>query len=293
MTKFSNSPSGIGDRSINCFIPYEEAAQVTQTIQNLKKSTLVDKIYLVATTQLPAVEGCEVIETKSLKSTDAIQKIAAKADADYTMIYTKTTTLKWVNYSIERMVAIAEDSNAAMTYSDHFKEANNVRQEAPVIGYQMGSLRDDFDFGSVLLYRTSALKEAVQRMDADYDFAGLYDLRLKVSQKGDLVHISEFLYYEIENDTRKTGEKIFDYVDPKNRIVQIEMEQACTQHLKDIGGYLEPNFKHIEFTEDNFEMEASVIIPCKNRVKTIGAAIQSAFNQQHTFHYNAIVVDDN
>ena len=293
MTKFSNSPSGIGGRSINCFIPYEEAAQVTQTIQNLKKSTLVDKIYLVATTQLPAVEGCEVIETKSLKSTDAIQKIAAKADADYTMIYTKTTTLKWVNYSIERMVAIAEDSNAAMTYSDHFKEANNVRQEAPVIGYQMGSLRDDFDFGSVLLYRTSALKEAVQRMDADYDFAGLYDLRLKVSQKGDLVHINEFLYYEIENDTRKTGEKIFDYVDPKNRIVQIEMEQACTQHLKDIGGYLEPNFKHIEFTEDNFEMEASVIIPCKNRVKTIGDAIQSALNQKTTFPYNVIVVDDN
>lgn len=293
MTKFSNSPSGIGGRSINCFIPYEEAAQVTQTIQNLKKSTLVDKIYLVATTQLPAVEGCEVIETKSLKSTDAIQKIAAKADADYTMIYTKTTTLKWVNYSIERMVAIAEDSNAAMTYSDHFKEAGNIRQEAPVIGYQMGSLRDDFDFGSVLLYRTSALKEAVQRMDADYDFAGLYDLRLKVSQKGDLVHINEFLYYEIENDTRKTGEKIFDYVDPKNRIVQIEMEQACTQHLKDIGGYLEPNFKHIEFTEDNFEMEASVIIPCKNRVKTIGDAIQSALNQKTTFPYNVIVVDDN
>ncbi len=280
-------------KKINCFIPYEGAAQVSQTVQNLKESTLVDKIYLVATTELPAVEGCEVIVTKSLKSTDAIRKIAEKADAEYTLIYTKTTTLKWVNFSIERLVAIADDSSAAMTYADHFKEANGVRQEAPVIDYQFGALRDDFDFGSVLLYRTSALKEAVGRMNVDYDFAGLYDLRLKVSQKGDLVHINEFLYYEIENDTRKTGEKIFDYVDPKNRAVQIEMEQACTQHLKDIGGYLEPNFKHIEFSDDNFETEASVIIPCKNRVKTIGDAIQSALNQKTDFSYNVIVVDDN
>lgn len=280
-------------KTINCFIPYEDAAQVTQTIQNLKKSTLVDKIYLVSTTQLPSVEDCEVIVTKSLKSTDAIRKIAEKADAEYTLIYTKTTTLQWVNYSIERMVSIANDSSAAMTYADHFKEADGVRQEAPVIDYQFGALRDDFDFGSVLLYRTSALKEAVERMDVEYDFAGLYDLRLKVSQKGDLVHINEFLYYEIEHDTRKSGEKIFDYVDPKNRAVQIEMEQVCTQHLKDIGGYLEPKFKHIEFSDDDFEFEASVIIPCKNRVKTIGDAIQSALSQKTSFPYNVIVVDDN
>ena len=280
-------------KTINCFIPYENASQVEQTIKNLRKSDLVTNIYLLATTTLPSVEGCEVIETKGLKSTDAIRKIAEKPAADFTLIYTKTTTLQWVNYSIERMVNISGDSNAAMVYADHFKEADGVRTEAPVIDYQFGSLRDDFDFGSVFLYRTPILQEAVKRMDADYDFAGMYDLRLKVSQKGDLVHINEFLYYEIENDTRKTGEKIFDYVDPKNRAVQIEMEQACTQHLKDIGGYLEPNFKHIEFSEDYFEIEASVIIPCKNRVKTIGDAIQSALNQKTSFPYNVIVVDDN
>ncbi|VBB47577.1 Glycosyltransferase group 2 family protein [uncultured Paludibacter sp.] len=280
-------------KTINCFIPYEEVAQVEQTIKNLKKSNLVTKIYLLSTSNLPSVDGCEVIVTKGLKSTDAIRKIAEKTDADYTLIYTKTTTLQWVNYSVERMVAIADDANAAMAYADHFKEANGVREEAPVIDYQFGSLRDDFDFGSVLLYRTSVLKDAVKRMDVEYDFAAQYDLRLKVSQKGDLVHINEYLYYEVENDTRKTGEKLFDYVDPKNRAVQIEMEQACTQHLKDIGGYLEPNFKHIEFTEDNFEFEASVIIPCKNRVKTIGDAIQSALNQKTNVPYNVIVVDDN
>lgn len=280
-------------KTINCFIPYENVAQVEQTIKNLRKSNLVTNIYLLATSSLPPVDSCEVIVTNGLKSTDAIRKISEKTDADYTLIYIKTTTLQWVNYSIERMVNISEDSGAVMTYADHFKEADGVSSEAPVIDYQFGALRDDFDFGSVLLYRTSALKEAVKRMDVDYEFAGLYDLRLKVSQKGDLVHINEYLYYEIENDTRKTGEKIFDYVDPKNRAVQIEMEQACTHHLKDIGGYLEPNFKHIEFSEGNFEFEASVIIPCKNRVKTIGDAIQSALNQKTSFPYNVIVVDDN
>ena len=293
MTKLKNSSLGVVGRKINCFIPYEEEAQVEQTIKNLRKSDIVKNIYLLATSELPSVENCEVLVVKSLKSTDAIRKIAEKADAEYTLIYTKTTTLQWVNYSIERMVAIADDTSASMAYADHFKEANGVRTEAPVIDYQFGALRDDFDFGSVLLYRTSALKEAVSRMNVDYEFAGLYDLRLKVSQKGDLVHVNEYLYYEVENDTRKTGEKIFDYVDPKNRAVQVEMEQACTQHLKDIGGYLEPNFKHIEFSDEEFEFDASVIIPCKNRVRTIGDAIQSALNQKTTYRYNVIVVDDN
>lgn len=279
--------------TINCFILYENAAQVEQTIKNLRKSNSITKIFLLATSNLPAVENCEVIVVKGLKSTNAIRKIAEKANADYTLIYTKTTTLKWIYYAIERMIAIANDSKAAMAYSDHFKEADGITEQAPVIDYQFGALRDDFDFGSVLLYRTSALQNAVKSMNAEYDFAGLYDLRLKVSQKGDLVHINEYLYYEVENDSRKSGEKLFDYVDPKNRAVQIEMEQACTQHLKDINGYLKPNFKHIEFSEDNFEFEASVVIPCKNRVKTIGDAIQSALNQKTNVPYNVIVVDDN
>ena len=180
-----------------------------------------------------------------------------------------------------------------MVYADHFNEADGIRREAPVIDYQFGSLRDDFDFGSVLLYRTDALREAVARMDVDYRYAALYDLRLKVSQKGALEHINEYLYYEIETDNRASGEKIFDYVDPKNRGVQLEMEQAVTRHLKDIGGYLAPVFKEVEFSGEPFEYEASVIIPCKNRVQSIAAAIASALNQETTFPYNVIVVDDN
>ncbi|MCQ2177367.1 MAG: glycosyltransferase [Bacteroidales bacterium] len=264
---------------IDCFIPFESDDQVKATVENLKKQSEVSKI--------------ELVDSTKLKSTASIREIAAKAEAPFTLIYTKTTTLSFVLFALERMIAIAEDSGAAMVYADHFNRADGVDSFAPVIDYQFGALRDDFDFGGVLLYRTSALKEAVSRMDTEYRHAGLYDLRLKVSQKGSLVHMNEYLYYEIELDNRKSGEKIFDYVDPKNRAVQIEMEQACTRHLKDIGGYLAPEVTSVDLTEGDFEYEASVVIPCKNRVRTIADAINSALNQKTDFKYNVIVVDDN
>ncbi|MBR5924698.1 MAG: glycosyltransferase [Bacteroidales bacterium] len=222
-------------------------------------------------------------------STAEIRKIAAAADKDYTIIYTRPTELKFVNWGLERMVQVADDTAAAMVYSDHF----NGEEPAPVIDYQEGSLRDDFDFGGVQMYRTSVLKEAVAGMDVDYEFAGLYDLRLRVSRLGRLLHIPEFLYYEIDSDTRDSGEKLFDYVNPRNRAVQIEMEDACTAHLKEIEAWLEPTFKDIDLKEGYFEYEASVVIPCKNRVRTIGDAIRSALSQKTSFRYNVIVVDDN
>ncbi len=265
---------------ITCFIPFQSESQAEQTINNLQKQPLVK------TTRL--VQG-------DIRSTASMRYIAEHTDTPYTLIYTKLTTLSFVLYALERMTALLEDSGALMVYSDHFNKTGETITPAPVIDYQEGALRDDFDFGSVLLYRTDALREAVGRMDTDYQYAGLYDLRLKVSQKGRLEHINEYLYYDVEQDTRKSGEKLFDYVDPKNRGVQIEMEQVCTRHLKDIGGWLAPHFKEPDLTEGEFEYEASVIIPCKNRVKTIGDAIRSALSQQvkAPYKYNVIVVDDN
>lgn len=226
-------------------------------------------------------------------STARIKEIAEAASEPFTLIYTKPTELRWVNLGLERMIQVAEYTGAAMVYSDHFASMDGKTVQAPVIDCQKGALRDDFDFGGVQLYRTSALKEAVSRMDRDYEFAGLYDLRLKVQQKGELVHINEYLYFEVELDTRKSGEKQFDYVNPRNRGVQIEMEKACTEHLKAIGAYLEPKFRTVDFSGDEFDYEASVIIPCKNRAHTIGDAIRSALNQKTDFKYNVIVVDDN
>ena len=221
--------------------------------------------------------------------TAEIRHIAEVADSEYTIIYTRPTELQWVKHGIERMLQIADDTGAAMLYSDHF----NGQEAAPVIDYQFGSLRDDFDFGGVQMYRTSVLKEAVAGMDVDYEFAGLYDLRLRVSRLGAIMHVSEYLYYELDTDRRDSGEKIFDYVNPRNRGVQIEMEKACTEHLKAVGGYLEPVFKDVDLSEGEFEYEASVVIPCRNRVRTIGDAIRSALDQETDFKYNVIVVDDN
>lgn len=222
-------------------------------------------------------------------STEEIRKIAASADTEYTVIYTKATDLKFIAFGIERMIQVADDTGAAMVYSDHF----NGEEPAPVIDYQEGSLRDDFDFGGVQMYRTNILKEAVAGMDKEYRFAGLYDLRLRVSRLGSLLHIPEFLYYELDTDKRDSGEKQFDYVDPKNRAVQIEMEDACTAHLKAVGAWLEPSFKDVDLKAGAFEYEASVVIPCKNRVRTIADAIRSALSQKTVFRYNVIVVDDN
>ncbi len=218
---------------------------------------------------------------------------AEAASAEFTLLYTRRTALSLVHYALERMLQVADDTGAAMLYADRFISKGGEVVPAPVIDYQAGSLRDDFEFGGLLLLRTSALKEAAARMTADYAAAGLYDLRLKVSQKGRLEHIGEYLYYEIETDLRKSGEKQFDYVDPKNRQSQVEMEQAVTDHLKAVGGYLAPSFKTVDLTEGAFAFEASVVIPCKNRVKTIGDALRSALSQKTDFPYNVIVVDDN
>ena len=232
--------------------------------------------------------------------TKAIKEIAEKTTEKYTMICLKPE-IEWVYLGQERMIQVMEMSGATMVYADHFAKINNVVTEAPVIDYQVGALRDDFDFGAVLLWDTAKLKEIVAQMDTEYEFAGLYDLRLRSTehrtQSTDLItHIPEYLYYEVETDTRKSGEKLFDYVDPRNRAVQIEMEACVTAHLKRIGAYLKPGeYKELPVTGNPYPVTASVIIPCKNRARTIADAIHSALNQKvrEGYSFNVIVVDDN
>lgn len=281
-------------KTINAFILYTQQEQAAKTVDQLKQSEYVEKIYLLAPQKgMQAIGGCEMIEIDSMQSTETVLKIAEKSNADYTLIYQKSTVLQLGYFALERMIKIAEDASAGMVYADYYAIADGEKKNSPVIGYQKGSLRDDFNFGSLMIYNSNELKDAAKRMNKQsYDFAGLYDLRLKVSQKNDLVHINEYLYSEIDEDTRKSGEKIFDYVDPKNRKVQIEMEQACTQHLKDVHAYLEPKFEQIAFDKDNFEFEASVIIPVRDRIKTVKDAIKSVLIQKTNFKFNLIVVDN-
>ena len=264
-------------KKITCFVPYIDESQAGKTLSALRDSQLVDKV---------------VCLDEPVFKSETIRRIAVESNADYALVYTKTTTLELGYMALERILQIAQDTNAGLVYADHYQVKGGELVKAPVIDYQKGSLRDDFDFGSVLFFDAAALKESVQRMTESYQHAGLYDLRLKLSQRYALVHANEYLYSEVEEDNRKSGEKQFDYVDPRNRDRQIEMEKACTQHLKEIGGYLEPHFEEIDFNQGEFEVEASVIIPVRNRAATIGAAIESVLKQQTKFKFNLIVIDN-
>lgn len=280
-------------QAIDCFIPYVDAAQVKATIDGLRESALVNNIYLLATdAAATAVEGCTMVHIDALNSSDTMLKIAEAAKAPYTLLYTKYNNLVMGYFALDRFVRLAGDSKAGMMYADSYTVIEGKKSNAPVIDYQEGSLRDDFNFGSVLFFNTEVLKKAAAGIDVHYTAAGLYDLRLRLSRIAPIVHINEYLYSDVTVDNRKSGEKIFDYVDPKNRGVQIEMEKACTAHLKAVGGYLEPKFDEIDFNKGNFEYEASVIIPVRNRIRTIRDAIRSVLSQKTDFPFNLIVIDN-
>lgn len=279
-------------KKIDCFIPLGEAAHTLQTIDYLNQSECVNKIYLLASNPESTLPGYETITVDGLQSSETVAKISAKAQAEYILLYTKTSILALGYFAMERMLKIANESGAGMLYTDYNEVKSGCRQPVPLIEYQEGSVRDDFNFGSLVIYRTGIFQKAANAMTETYKNAGLYDLRLRISELSTLVHLNESLYTDIELDDRKSGEKQFDYVDPRNRAVQIEMEAACTDHLKRVGAWLKPEFKEVSFNQQEFEYEASVIIPVRNRVNTIEDAVRSALSQKTNFPFNVIVIDN-
>jgi len=283
------------EKRVTSFIPLSDKESLEYTIASLKNSGTVESIFVVAGNDLDKDrDDNEVIYIRSggFAATASVKMMAEKASSEFTLIYSKAFPLDLGKLALRRMIQVCENTGAGMVYSDYFENKNGILSPHPVIDYQEGSLRDDFNFGSVILYKTLVFKEACKRMDQEFSFAGLYDLRLKISQKYPVIHVPEMLYTETEHDMRKSGEKQFDYVDPRNRAVQIEMEAACTNHLKMINGWLKPEFSEISFDLYKFEYEASVIIPVKNRVKTISDAIRSVLSQEARLKFNLIVIDN-
>ncbi len=238
--------------------------------------------------ELPYVPVCGL----NLNSTKDLKKVLTAVKEDFFVLNTKPEVPVLGEAALERLIQVAEDSGAGMVYSNYQEMVGGVRKNHPVNDYQVGSVRDDFDFGPLLLIRTTAAKEALSVKDQAYDYAGLYDLRLKISAKYPIVHLEENLYTIEETDLRDSDEKMFAYVDPKNRAVQVEMEQACTAHLKRIGAWLPPIFEMVDLKKGTFPVEASVIIPVRNRIKTISDAIRSVLEQVTDFKFNLIVVDN-
>ena len=284
---------------IDCFLPCDDLEAALHTVNQLRGNKTIQHIFLLVTDLLSAedskrVPDCHQILVDNLQSSNTMMSIAENASADYALLKTTPRELQLGERALERILRVASDSDAAMVYADHDDIIDGERKAHPVIDYQMGSIRDDFDFGSLMLVKTPLLHTfAMQAGEHDYHYAGLYALRLFLSRNGQLFHINERLYTEEETDTRASGVKQFDYVNPRNREVQVEMEHAATAHLQEIGAKIDPSFyRRPDFNEQEFEMEASVIIPVYNREKTICDAVTSALNQKTKFKFNVIVVDN-
>ena len=304
---------------IDLFLPCEDLEVAQEALGELHDNKTVQHINLMVSADFAAhhqvPDGCTFVVIDRLESSNTVESIAENADADFVMICTKTTPIRWGLYALERLLRTADDTAAVMVYSDHYslvkddassekasseagasdsEKASGKLEKHPVIDYQQGSLRDDFDFGSLWLVKAQALRNYIAQQDRqEYQFAGLYDLRLYLSRVGEIFHLNEFLYTENELDNRKSGEKQFDYVNPRNREVQIEMEKACTQHLNKVGALVDTSYYRLpDFDEQEFEYEASVVIPVFNREKTIADAVKSALAQKTDFKFNVIVVNN-
>ena len=264
--------------SIECFIPSMSGEDISTTVESFSRSQ--------------SFTGVTILSGVSLRTTETLRSIAEAVSHKYVLLYTKDKPLEMGMFALDRILTIAQDTGADMLYADHYRlMEDGTRHRHPLIECQKGALRDDFDFGSVLVFKASSFRRAVRNMTEDYEWGALYDLRLRMKR---IVHINEYLYTEIETDSRKSGEKQFDYVDPRNRAVQIEMEKVCTEHLKRIGAWLPPVFKDVDFDKGDagFAVTASVVIPVYNRIRTVRDAVESALSQKCDSPYNVIVVDN-
>lgn len=266
-------------QKIDIFFPCNEIQQLQSVTDALAKEKAVRKLTL--------------LENEPIAAMATLRKIANEIKAEYALLSLKALPVTLGQHALERMLRVATDTDAAMVYADHYTVTDGKRAPHPVIDYQEGSIRDDFDFGQLILVKSSLLKSFVKEQKTDYAYAGIYALRLYLQRQGELLHLNEYLYTEEELDTRKSGEKQFDYVNPRNRSVQIEMEQAATEHLEAVGAKIDTSVRmEPDFNEQVFDMEASVVIPVFNREKTIADAVKSALSQKAKFKYNVIVVDN-
>lgn len=280
------------------FLPYTDPEQIKGTVENLKNTGCPIEIVLVSTAaDVEPFEGLKILHCPDgMTATSTLKKLAetaARSKGDTVFVYNKLNTLLPGYNGLERFDQVLNETGSMMVYADYYSvKANGNRESYPVIDLQEGALRDDFNFGSLLAFDKESFVDMINELEDDYKAAGMYDLRLHIMREGLITHVGEFLYTDIETDARKSGEKIFDYVDPRNRASQIEMEKACTEHLKAIGGWLSPEKQSIDFSEEQFPVEASVIIPVRNRVRTIKDAVDSVLMQKANFKFNVIVVDN-
>lgn len=276
---------------ITVYLPFSGMDYSVELINDLKKCKLVSQIILLLNNEIKEIPaGCESLIVNDLTGSKTVDLLITTAKTKFVLLFMQDNHYRLGQFAIERFYQIADSTGAGLVYSNYLTLKEEMISRHPVNDYQSGSLRDDFDFGYLLFLNKNIC--ATSKNQNEYKYAGIFNLRLHISREAEIIRIPEYLYTTVETDTRKSGAKQFDYVNPKNREVQIEMEIAATDHLKKIGAYLKPDFKEIVIEDGGFEYEASVIIPVKNRVNTITDAINSVLSQKTDFKFNLIVVDN-
>jgi hypothetical protein len=276
-------------------LPYSTLPHFEPTLRQFVDSPLIEQIFVIHSGQYTnSHRKCRGVVSQTPSSGKTLNNVLSSTSCDYFLFVTGSAEIQLGQASLERLIGVMHETPVGMCYADRIEVKNGVRSEHPVIDYQFGSIRDGFDFGPVLFFSVPALRSALKKYGPidDVDAAGLYDLRLKVSIDHEIVHIQEFLYTTVDSDLRSTGEKLFDYVDPRNRSVQREMERVATRYLRNIDVYLPPTFKNVPKIETRFLVEVSVVIPVRNRERTIAEAVQSVLGQRLDASFNVIVVDN-
>ncbi|HTP12389.1 MAG TPA: glycosyltransferase family 2 protein [Bacteroidota bacterium] len=281
--------------SITVVIPFEHQRHFPQTLRQFTQSPAVEKVLVVHGGGYDGHEPkCEGVPSASFAEGQVITRILSSTLSDHLLVVSHPNAVELGQGALERMVSVAQGTGAGIVYSDYRDIKASKLVDHPVIDYQLGSVRDSFDFGSMVLLSCKPVRYAVTKYGSPSDvrWAGWYDLRLKLSIDASVFHLQEFLYSKSELDERPSGERLFDYVDPRNAAVQKEMEKVFTEYLKHIGAYLEPRFEEIPHPGQPFPVDASVVIPVRNRARTVADAVNSALQQKTDFTFNVIVVDN-
>jgi GT2 family glycosyltransferase len=267
--------------TVSCFIKGEKKDK-TQILSNSLRKTFSDKNIYYTGNNL----------NKNICDYETLKNIGISANSEYILLITQDIDILFDSDCVNRMVQVAEMTGCNMLFSDYYQIDNGNNSPHPLTNYQIGSVRDDFEFGPIILFRTKAFVNSLNHIKSNLKYSALYALRLNISQNSKIVRIPEFLYSVVKDDYRKTGEKQHDYVKKQFRKIQIEMEESFTNYLKDSRAFLKSPFKKVDLNKEQFKTEASVIIPVRNRVKTIKDAIESVQKQKTDFTTNLIIVDN-
>jgi len=282
------------NKKINAVIFPFDSKITNRMISELNKIEVIDKIIVVSNKEIGA-NTISLLKSDHPFSSEAIKKVIEKASTSCLLLINGSKCVELNNDAVNNFISEADKSKSGWIYSDYFERQKSNLVLHPLIDYQAGSVRDDFDFGNCFMVRTEVAKDCLPDLYSaknNLRFSGLYDLRLAISRRSSIVRYSEPLYSVLINDEPTDKEKMFEYVNPKNREVQIEMEQVAAHHLKKINAYINPESKKSDRFENKFNCEASIVIPVKNRVNTIGDAINSALKQKTKFNFNVIVVNN-